>query len=53
MYQIPSDETVESCLITAEAVRGEAEPVLTYSKTDEQEEVLDPFIEKKDDGEIA
>lgn len=53
MYQIPSDETVESCLITAEAVRGEAEPVLTYSKTDEKEEVLDPFIEKKDDGEIA
>lgn len=53
MYQIPSDETVESCQITAEAVRGEAEPVLTYHKTDEKEEVLDPFIEKKDDGEIA
>ena len=53
MFQIPSDETVEGCLITAEAVRGEAEPVLTYNKTDEKEEVLDPFIEKKDDGEIA
>ena len=53
MFQIPSDETVEGCLITAEAVRGEAEPVLTYNKTDEKEEVLDPFIEKKNDGEIA
>ncbi|MDO4976177.1 MAG: ATP-dependent Clp protease ATP-binding subunit ClpX [Eubacteriales bacterium] len=30
MYQIPSDETVESCLITAEAVRGEAEPEISY-----------------------
>ena len=53
MFQIPSDETVESCLITAEAVRGEAEPVLTYHETDEKEEVLDSLIEKKDDGEIA
>ena len=53
MFQIPSDETVESCLITAEAVRGEAEPVLTYHETDEKEEVLDSLTEKKDDGEIA
>lgn len=53
MFRIPSDETVESCLITAEAVRGEAEPILTYYETDEKEEVPDPYIEKKNDGEIA
>ncbi len=32
MYSIPSDDSVKSCLITAEAVRGEAEPVLTYDE---------------------
>ncbi|MBR5046677.1 MAG: ATP-dependent Clp protease ATP-binding subunit ClpX [Eubacterium sp.] len=53
MFRIPSDETVESCLITAEAVRGEEEPVLTYYHTEEKEEVLESFIERKDDGEIA
>lgn len=32
MYRIPSDDQVESCLITAEAVRGEEEPTVTYRK---------------------
>lgn len=33
MYQIPSDETIESCVITKEAVDGESKP-LTIHKND-------------------
>ena len=53
MFQIPSDDTVESCLITAEAVRGEAEPSLTYSMSGNEERRSGKVIEKKDDDEIA
>lgn len=30
MFRIPSDETIEKCLVTKEAVEGTGEPVLTY-----------------------
>ena len=30
MYQIPSDELTATCTITAEVVRGEGEPLLTF-----------------------
>lgn len=30
MYQIPSEELVDSCTITKEVVDGQGEPVLTY-----------------------
>lgn len=32
MYQIPSDETIESCLITKEVVEGKASPVVTHKQ---------------------
>lgn len=30
MYQIPSDDTVATCLVTKEVIEGTGEPVLTY-----------------------
>ena len=33
MYQIPSDETIESCLITKETVLGESEPLIVRRET--------------------
>lgn len=30
MYRIPSDETIESCTVTADMVKGLGEPILTY-----------------------
>ena len=30
MYQIPSDDTIETCLVTKEVIEGTGEPVLTY-----------------------
>ncbi len=30
MYRIPSDDTIESCVITKEAVLGESEPFLVH-----------------------
>lgn len=30
MYEIPSDETIESCLITKETVQGESEPLIVH-----------------------
>ncbi|MGL4790513.1 MAG: AAA family ATPase, partial [Anaerotignaceae bacterium] len=32
MYEIPSNETVEKCIITAECVRGEGEPIFIYNE---------------------
>ena len=30
MYQIPSDDTVATCLVTKEVIEGTGEPVLPY-----------------------
>ena len=30
MYQIPSDDTIDTCLVTKEVIEGTGEPVLTY-----------------------
>ena len=32
MYQIPSDDTIETCIITKDAVMGKAEPVIIRKK---------------------
>ena len=32
MYEIPSDETIEKCLITKEVIEGKGKPVLTHNK---------------------
>lgn len=33
MYEIPSDDTIESCVITREAVNGNAEPLTIHKKS--------------------
>ncbi len=33
MYQIPSDETIESCIITKGAVDGESEPIVVHRQS--------------------
>lgn len=33
MYQIPSDETIESCIITKGAVSGESEPIVVHKQS--------------------
>lgn len=33
MYQIPSDETIESCMITKSAVEGESEPIVVHRQS--------------------
>lgn len=33
MYQIPSDETIESCMITKGAVEGESEPIVVHRQS--------------------
>ena len=43
MYRIPSDDTIEECIITKEAVEGESEPV-TMRKGERMESRLDPAI---------
>ena len=30
MYRIPSDDTIETCLVTKETIDGSGEPELTY-----------------------
>ena len=36
MYEIPSDDFIESCVITEEVVTDGAEPVITYSDKPKQ-----------------
>jgi ATP-dependent Clp protease ATP-binding subunit ClpX len=32
MYQIPSDDTIETCIITKDAVEGKSEPITIHKK---------------------
>lgn len=58
MYTIPSDETIGTCTVTEETVKGEAEPQLTYrdmavTETPRANTSRRRFLRKHDDGEIA
>jgi len=33
MYRIPSDDTIEQCIITKEAVDGESKPLVVHRET--------------------
>ena len=35
MYEIPSDMTIEKCIITAECVSGKSEPIYVYNENRE------------------
>ena len=34
MYRIPSDDTIESCVITKEAVEGTSEPLIVHKEAE-------------------
>ncbi len=54
MYQIPSDELTASCTITAELVRGEGEPLLTFhDEPVAAKPVPKKHSKKKNNDEIA
>ena len=57
MYEIPSDPTIEKCVITKGVITGESEPVLTYRKTPEAQVAPKKNRRKKktnaDNGESA
>lgn len=53
MYTLPSDETVESCLITRDVVDGIGTPVLTYGDRSIARKSPTKKLPKKNSGEIA
>lgn len=53
MYQIPSEELVDSCTITKEVVDGQGEPVLTYGEKAPVKRVTGRKAAPKSSGEIA
>lgn len=57
MYEIPSDPTIEKCVITNGVITGESEPVLTYRKKPEAQDAPKKNRRKKktnaDNGESA
>ncbi len=53
MYAIPSDELVATCTITAEAVEGTGEPILTYHDEPVSKKSITKKHRKKTGNEIA
>ena len=53
MYQIPSEELVDSCTITKEVVDGQGEPVLTYGEKAPVKRATGRKAAPKSSGEIA
>lgn len=53
MYTIPSDELVATCTITAEAVEGTGEPILTYHDEPVSKKNITKKHRKKSGSEIA
>lgn len=53
MYTIPSDELVATCTITAEAVEGTGEPILTYHDEPVSKKSITKKHRKKTGNEIA
>ena len=36
MYEIPSDQRIQKCIITKESVEGEADPEIVYGEMEDQ-----------------
>ena len=53
MYSIPSDELVATCTITAEAVEGTGQPILTYHDEPVAKKSITKKHRKKSGNEIA
>ena len=53
MYTIPSDETVESCVITREMVEENGKPILTHGERPQPKKGIGRKRASKNNGEIA
>lgn len=51
MYEIPSNDQIEKCLITADVVQGEAPPTMTYNEN--RQPIKRPRKKRKKAGETA
>ncbi len=46
MYTIPSDDTIQSCVITKETAEGKSEPIIVRQETEEAKDVKSKFSKK-------
>lgn len=53
MYQLPSNDTVEKCIITEDVVEGLGEPILIYYDGSQQKKIDRKRFSKKNNNEIA
>jgi ATP-dependent Clp protease ATP-binding subunit ClpX len=53
MYEIPSDENIEKCIITRDVITEGAEPVMIYSELTGAKKQIKKKHSKKNDDEIA
>lgn len=53
MYSVPSDELIDTCVITKEVVEDGADPVITYSEQPVNRKPTSRKRSKKNNGEIA
>jgi ATP-dependent Clp protease ATP-binding subunit ClpX len=53
MYEIPSDENIEKCIITKDVITEGAEPVMIYSELSGAKKQIKKKHSKKNDDEIA
>lgn len=53
MFSLPSEERVESCLITKDSVEGVSSPVVTYGARQSAKKSTEKKASKKNTGEIA
>lgn len=53
MYRVPSDDTIESCVVTKEMVEDQAEPRITYGEKAQPKKGLARKRASKNNGEIA
>ncbi|HIS62798.1 MAG TPA: ATP-dependent Clp protease ATP-binding subunit ClpX [Candidatus Scybalomonas excrementigallinarum] len=53
MYRVPSDDTIESCVVTKEMVEDQEEPRITYGEKAQPKKGLARKRASKNNGEIA
>lgn len=53
MYRVPSDDTIESCVVTKEMVEDQGEPKITYGEKAQPKKGLARKRASKNNGEIA
>lgn len=47
MYEIPSDETIEECIINSDVVNGLADPELLYKKSTDGKKKTNKRVKKE------